>query len=113
MKNFKEIAFPILEGVDIDENGIIVDGDTLQVRIHKAKYNNLMEIVFSGNTIISHFKSNEAVKDEYADKDHDKIDKMYLSMFKKFTPDVVKLVKRFEKDLNSIVLAMEKDTHKY
>jgi len=108
MKTFRDL----LEDKDNSEYGLTIYGEALNVSIKKAKFNDLMEINFSGSRILPSLKSVEMLKSEYNDYDYLAIDKIYDKITKKASIDIEKLTKAFEKDLNKIIVSMEKETKK-
>lgn len=109
MKTFRELA----EAKDFSEYGLTVDGEALSVSINKAKYNDLMEIEFKGNRVLSKVKSAESLKGEYREEDWNTIDKLYKKLTKKYAGEIEKLVNTFEKELNKVVIDFEKETGKF
>lgn len=101
------------EEISHDYSGLTVDGELLTVDIRRARKNDVMEITVKGNRILSKLKSADNVKDDYSEKDWVKIEKIWDSVFEKYSSDVNDVIKKFEKDINNIIINMEKDTSKY
>lgn len=111
MKTFKDIV--ISEDKDSSEYGLTVSGEALTVEIKQAKYNNLMDLTFSGSRMLAKVQSAETLKGEYREEDWNNIDKLYKKLTKKYANDIEKLVNKFETELNKVVIDFEKETGKF
>lgn len=96
----------------INGAGLMAKGQVISVSVFKQRYNNLMEFIVDGQSILPKLKSADSIKDEYDEKDHDQIDKMYTQISETYSKEIEKLVVKFEKDLNNVISSMEKTINK-